>query len=316
MRGIFFDGKLSYKQDLKKPEIQGDESLVKVLYAAICNTDKEIVKGYKNFIGILGHEFVGIVDDSTDKDLIGKRVVGDINIGCGDCDFCRKGFKNHCRNRKILGMSDKDGAFAEYITLPNNNIHIVPDNVSDIEAVFTEPLAAALEISEMYHVKPTHKVAIIGDGKLAQLITQTISLTCCDLTVIGKHPEKLELLKNKAKTVLLEDVGNRSYYDIVVECTGNDQGLSLAKDIVNAMGAIILKSTYHSDTVLNPTDWVVNEITILGTRCGPIDAALRLLERKLVSVDKLVSGVYSIKDFESAFSSKNILKAVFDLKKD
>lgn len=315
MRGIFFDGKLSYREDLIKPEIQGNESLIKILYAAICNTDKEIVKGYKNFTGILGHEFVGIVEDSTDKSLIGKRVVGDINIGCGECDFCKKGFRNHCRSRKILGITNKDGAFAEYITLPNENIYIVPDNVTDIEAVFTEPLAAVLEITEMYHIKPRHKVAIIGDGKLAQLITQTISLTGCDLTVIGKHSEKLELLKDKAKTVLLQDFKHTNYFDIVVECTGNEQGLDLAKNLVKAMGTIILKSTYNSNALLNPTAWVVNEITLIGTRCGPMDAALRLLERKLVSVDGLLTGIYSLKEFESAFSSKNKLKAVFDLKK-
>lgn len=315
MRGIYFDGKLRYREDIEKPKAEKEESLIKVLYAAICNTDKEIVRGYKNFTGILGHEFVGMVEESEDKDLIGKRVVGEINIGCGECDFCKKDFQNHCRTRKILGMTDKDGAFADYITLPNKNIHVVPKNVSDIEAVFTEPLAAALQITEMYHIKPTHKVAIVGDGKLAQLITQVISLTACDLTVIGKHIEKLELLKNKAKIALMQEVKFQNYFDLVIDCTGNDQGLKYAKDIVKAMGTIILKSTYNSDANLNPTSWVVKEITILGTRCGPLDAALRLLERKLVSVDGLVSGIYSIKDFENAFDSKNTLKAVFDLQK-
>lgn len=315
MRGIYFNGKLSYREDIEKPRPESDESLIKVLYAAICNTDKEIVKGYKSFTGILGHEFVGEVEESDDKNLIGKRVVGEINIGCGECDFCKKGFQNHCRSRKILGMADKDGVFADYVTLPNRNIHIVPENVSDIEAVFTEPLAAALQITEMYHIKPTHKVAIIGDGKLAQLITQTISLTSCDLIVIGKHPEKLELLKNKAKTVLLQNANYENYFDIVIDCTGNDQGLKIAKNIVIAMGTIILKSTYNAGSILSPTSWVVNELTLLGTRCGPFDAALRLLERKLVSVDGLVSGFYSLKDFQSAFDPKNSLKAVFDLQK-
>lgn len=316
MRGIYFDEKLRYREDIEKPEINGDESLIKVLYAAICNTDKEIVKGYKSFTGILGHEFVGIVEDSSNKELIGKRVVGEINIGCGECDFCKKGFENHCRNRKILGMTDKNGAFADYITLPNRNIHIIPDNVSDLEAVFTEPLAAALQVTEMYHIKPTHKVAVIGDGKLAQLIAQTLSLTACDLTVIGKHLEKLELLRSKAKTILLQDSKFQNHFDLVIDCTGNDRGLKFATDIVKARGTIILKSTYNSDAVLNPTSWVVNELTILGTRCGPLDAALRLLERKLVFVNELVSGIYSLKDYESAFDSKNTLKAVFDLKKD
>lgn len=315
MRGLYFDGKLRYREDIEIPKIQGDESLIKVIYASICNTDKEIIKGYKSFTGILGHEFVGIVEDSSNKRLIGKRVVGEINIGCGSCDFCKGGFENHCRSRKILGMTDKNGAFADYITLPNKNLHLVPDNVSDIEAVFTEPLAAALQITEMYHVKPTHKVAVIGDGKLAQLIAQTLSLTACDLTVIRKHLEKLALLRDKANTILLKDAKFQNYFDLVVDCTGNDKGLKYAVEIVKARGIIILKSTYNSDAVLNPTSWVVNEITVLGTRCGPLDAALRLLERKLISVNELISGIYSLKDFEDAFDSKNTLKVVFDLKK-
>lgn len=316
MRAVYFDGELQYREDIPKPQIESNESLIKITYAAICNTDKEIVKGYKDFKGILGHEFVGVVEESEEKDLVGKRIVGEINIGCNQCDFCNKGFQNHCRNRKILGMTHKDGAFADYITLPNKNIHVVPDRVSDMEAVFAEPLAAALQITNMYHIKPTDKVAIIGDGKLAQMITQVISLTSCDLTVIGKHSEKLDLLKRKAKTILLQDSKFENYFDVAIDCTGNSQGLKYAKDIVKAMGTIILKSTYNSEAMLNPTSWVVNEITILGTRCGPIDAALRLLERKLVSVDGLVSGIYSLKDFKSAFEDKNALKAVFDLQMD
>lgn len=316
MRCIYFDGKLQYKEDAEKPKINADESLIKIIYAAICNTDKEVIKGYKSFTGILGHEFVGTVEDSTNKKFIGKRVVGEINIGCNQCEFCKKGFENHCKNRKILGMKDKDGVFADYITLPNKNLHIVPDNVTDIEAVFAEPIAAALQITERCHIKPTHKVAIIGDGKLSQLVTQVISLTGCDLTVIGKHLEKLKFLEENATTVLLEEANYINYFDIVIECTGNEQGLKYAQDMVKAMGTIILKSTYNSSSILNPTSWVVNEITVIGTRCGPLDAALRLLQKKLVKVDRLVSGIYALRDFENAFGQKNILKAVFDLRKE
>ena len=315
MRGLYFNGELNYKDDLEKPVCNENESLIKILYAAICNTDKEIIKGYKRFNGILGHEFVGIIQESSDSLMVGKRVVGEINIGCDYCDFCKKGFKNHCRNRKILGMKDKNGAFAEYITLPNQNIHVVPDSVSDIEAVFEEPLAAALQIVEQYHIKPSHKTAIVGDGKLAQLIAQVISLTACDLTIIGKHAEKLDLLKSKGKIVLLSDSSFDNYFDVVIDCTGNEQGLKYAQKIVKAMGTIILKSTYNDDALLNPTTWVVNEINIVGTRCGPIDAALRILERKLVSVEHLISGFYSLQEYEEAFSPINTLKAVFDIQK-
>lgn len=315
MRGIYFDGSLQYREDIEKPKIIGDESLVKIMYAGICNTDKEIVKGYKDFTGILGHEFVGIVEESTDKAFLGKRVVADINIGCGDCDFCKSNLENHCRNRKILGMSNKNGAFTDYVTIPNNNIHIVPNNVSDIEAVFTEPIAAALQIAEQYHIKPSHRVAIVGDGKLAQLITQVISLTACDLTIIGKHREKLELLKAQGRTALLSDSDFDNYFDIVIECTGNQQGLIYAQKIVKARGTIILKSTYKDESLLNPTLWVVKEIKIVGTRCGPIDAALRLLERKLVKVQHLIGKIYSLEEYEEAFSPKNKLKAVFNLQR-
>lgn len=213
-------------------------------------------------------------------------------------------------------MKDKDGAFADYITLPNNNIHIVPENVSNLEAVFAEPLAAALEITEMYHIKPTDKVAIIGDGKLGQMISQVLSLTGCDLTIIGKHIEKLELLKNKGKTILLNELEYDRYFDIVIDCTGNEQGLIYSQKIVKPRGTIILKSTYNSNAILNPTDWVVNELNILGTRCGPIDAALRIIERRMFSTEGLVHKIYSLKDYEVAFNSKTSIKIIFDLQKD
>lgn len=318
MKGLYFDGKLKLRTDLRKPSISKGESLIKVVMSAVCNTDIEIMKGYKGFKGILGHEFVGVVEDSEDRDLIGKRVVGDINIGCGKCSFCKKGFNNHCEQRKILGMYDKDGAFAEYITLPNENIYIVPDSISDLEAVFTEPVAAALQVLEMHHIKPTDKVVVIGDGKLAQLITQVICLTCCELFVIGKHAEKLNFIKDKAKTLLLDqlnDLDLKGKFDIAVECTGNDQGLKMAQDLIKAMGTIILKSTYNSYANLNPTVWTVKEMKIVGTRCGPMDAALRLMERKLIDVKHLVSGIYSLEEYRKAFSNKNKLKAVIDLNK-
>lgn len=313
MKGLYFDEKLSFRDDIDKPVVQKGESLIRVLLAAVCNTDKEIIKGYKGFKGILGHEFVGIVEESVNNSLVGKRVVGDINIGCGECHFCKAGFHNHCSNRKVLGIQGKDGAFAEYITLPDENIYVVPDNVDDLEAVFTEPLAAALEITDKCHIRPNHNVAIVGDGKLAQMITQVISLTACNLYVIGKHIEKLNLLKDKAKTLLLSEVKMEKHFDIVIDCTGNMQGLKLAQRIVKAMGKIILKSTYNNEAMLNPTDWVVNEVTLIGTRCGPTGAALRLLERKLITVNSLISGAYSLEDYEEAFNNENKLKVIFNM---
>lgn len=316
MKGLYFDGKLKYREDIPEPKMKDNESLIRVVYAGVCNTDMEVLKGYKNFTGILGHEFVGFVEDSTQKELIGKRVVGDINIGCNSCEFCKKGLHKHCRNRKILGMKDKDGTFADYITLPNENLYIVPEGVTNLEAVFAEPLAAALEITEMYHIKPTHKVAVIGDGKLGQMIAQVVSLTGCDLLVVGKHVEKLALLKNIGKTMLINELDFHGCFDVVIDCTGNEQGLKYSQRLVKPRGTIILKSTYNHDAMLNATSWVVDELCILGTRCGPMDAALRVLERKVISIDGLVNRLYSLKEYEEAFNSKADIKIVFDLEKD
>lgn len=313
MRCIYFDKELKYIEDYKKPARSENEVLIKVILAAICNTDKEIIRGYKDFKGILGHEFVGIIEDADDKNVIGKRVTGDINIGCDECDFCKAGYPNHCKSRRVLGITNKDGAFAEYITLPVKNIYFINENISDYEAVFTEPLAAALEISEKSHIKPSDRVAIVGNGKLGQLIGQVISLTGCDLTVIGRKQKKLALLKNRARIALISEANYENYFDVVIECTGNVEGLEYAKKIVKAMGKIVLKSTYSADANLNPTSWVVNEITLIGSRCGPIDAALRLLERGLVNTKPLISGIYLLKDYEKAFSEGNSLKNIFKI---
>lgn len=313
MRCIYFDGKLNYIEDYEKPLKKENEALIRVTYAGICNTDKEIIKGYKGFKGILGHEFVGVVEEANDNELIGKRVTGDINIGCGVCHLCRQGKYKHCKKRKVLGMLEKNGAFAEYITLPLSNIHVVPNSVSDLEAVFAEPLAAALEITEICHIKPTDKVAIIGYGKLGRLISQVIRLIGCDLTIILRTPKDTEILDDTFNFAYLNDLKHEDYYDVVIECTGNSQGLNVAQRIVKATGNIILKSTYSDMALLDPTHWVVKEINLIGTRCGPIDAALRLLDRKLIKIDSLIGGIYSLKDYEKAFNDESGLKAIFKI---
>lgn len=314
MKCIYFDGELKYLEDYKKPSRSQNEALIRVLYAAVCNTDKEIMKGYKgSFKGVLGHEFVGIVEEAFDKELIGRRVTGEINLGCGSCDFCLSGFPNHCRDRKVLGIFNKDGAFAEYLTLPVSNLHMVPENVADMEAVFAEPIAAALEVVDKNHIRPRDRVAIVGNGKLGQLVAQVVSLTGCDLTVIGRNEKTLHMLKDRAKTLLTRDIDFSNYYDAVIECTGNPEGLKLAQQIVKAMGKIILKSTYNGEALLDPSFWVVNEITLAGSRCGPMDAALRLLQRGLVSTRELVSGVYSLKEYSQAFSDEVSLKSIFKI---
>lgn len=313
MKCLYFDEVITIIENYPQPRREKGEALIKVHYGAICNTDKEIIKGYKDFQGILGHEFVGVVEAAEDSTYLGKRVVGEINLGCGECECCRQGHSNHCKNRRVLGITNKDGAFAQYITLPLANLHLVPDAISDLEAVFAEPLAAALEITNQCHIKPTNKVAIVGNGKLGQLIGQVLSLTGCDLTILGRNEKSLLLLKNKARAQLISEVDYESYFDVVVDATGNQAGLSYAQRIVKPMGKVVLKSTYHDQALLNPTLWVVNEITLVGSRCGPLDAALRLLEKKLVSMEGLIGGVYPLEEYQAAFAEQNSLKSVFKL---
>jgi threonine dehydrogenase-like Zn-dependent dehydrogenase len=313
MKCLYFDKTINFIEDYARPQRAKGEALIRVHYAAVCNTDKEIIRGYKGFSGILGHEFVGVVEEADDASVVGRRVVGEINIGCNVCENCRKGYSNHCLDRRVLGIVNKDGAFAEYITLPLANLHIVPDSVSDIEAVFTEPLAAALEITNQCHIKPTHKVAIVGNGKLGQLIGQVLSLTGCDLTVLGRSEKTLSLLKDRAKVELISETNYQSYFDIVVDATGNEAGLSYAQQIVKPMGKVVLKSTYNDKALLDPTLWVVKEITLVGSRCGPLAAALRLLEKKLVSMQQLIGGIYRLEEYEAAFSDQNSLKSIFKI---
>src|SRR5262249_18870757 len=255
--------------EIDLPRRQG-EALVRVTRAGICDTDLEIVRGYANFSGTLGHEFVGVVEDSPDKSQIGHRVVGEINAGCGHCECCRQSDPRHCRNRTVLGIRSRDGAFAEYLSLPPQNLFEVPEGVSDRQAVFTEPLAAACEILDQVQIAPHHRVAIVGDGKLGQLIARVIRTTSRNLTLIGKHNSKLELAAEAGiKTVVLAElkIDPAVPFDLVVEASGSANGLQLAVDLVRPRGTIILKSTFAGNVALNTSRIVVNEISVIGSRC-------------------------------------------------
>ena len=312
MKTIFYEKKLELR-DIPEPLMKKGESLIKILLAGICKTDIEITKGYMNFKGVIGHEFVGIVEKGK---LKGKRVVGEINIGCGVCDFCKKGLSRHCINRSVMGIYKRDGAFAEYITLPDVNIYTVPDNVSDLEAVFTEPLAASLEILEQVKITPDSRTAVVGDGRIGQIIAQVIKLTGCYTKVYGKNKKKLELLeKLNINTDIL--CGNIKYkYDFVIECSGNPKGFETALNLVKPRGKIILKSTFVSPLKFDTAKVVVDEITILGSRCGRFQPALRLLENRLVKVDYLVSKVFPIAQYIKAFKyakKKDTLKVLLKM---
>lgn len=302
MRALIFDGRLKVK-DVEKPVRQKGEALIRVLMAGICNTDHEITKGYvPGFKGILGHEFLGVVEDADDKDLVGKRVAAEINLACGACEFCRKGLGRHCPGRSVLGIINKDGAFAGYLTLPETNIVVVPDSISDTQAVFIEPLAAALEILEQVRIVPEHKVLLIGDGKLALLIAFVLKATGCSLTVLGKHKEKLALAKDSGiNTVMLEGF-IKSGYDVVVEASGNRSGFMTALDCVKPRGTIVLKSTYAEPLTFNPFQIVVNEIAVVGSRCGRFEDAIRFLNAHRIPLDSLISAEFSLDKAEEAFA--------------
>jgi alcohol dehydrogenase len=294
-------GEVKVVEDYPKPKVKSGWVLIKPSVVGICNTDLELIEGYMNFSGVPGHEFVGIVEEASDKKLLGRRVVGEINFACGSCEYCRKGLQRHCPNRSVLGIQNADGAFAEYVTLPQENIHVIPDCVSDDQAVFVEPLAASLEILMQTHIKPTMKVYVLGDGKLGLLVAQVLRLTGCDLVLVGKHENKLGIVERMGvKTTTLENLPVAKA-DLLVECTGNPNGYSLAKKMVSPSGIIVAKSTYHQNLELNWSEIVVDEITIIGSRCGPFDPAIRLLEQGLIDTDSLITARYPFEEVLRAF---------------
>lgn len=305
MRAVIFDETLQYKTDYAKPIPQAGEALIKVTLAGICNTDFEITKGYMGYKGVLGHEFVGVVEDvnSADKSLIGKRVVAEISWGCDDpnCEWCAVKNYRHCPNRHTLGIWRKDGCMADYVTIPTNVLFVVPDNVSDEQAVFTEPLAAACEITEQLHIEPCQRILVQGDGKLGLITAMTLASQNYDITLVGKHADKLELVKGLGiKTILLNELGDEQF-DIVVEATGSVLGFESAMAHTKPRGVLVLKSTVATGKELNLAPIVINEITVLGSRCGQFKPALRLLERRAVDFSKLITEIFSVEKSLEAF---------------
>jgi len=290
MKALRYHDKLYLQEDAPLPQ-RADESLIRVTCAGICNTDIEIAHGYAGFRGTLGHEFVGIVIESEDNALVGKRVVGEINCGCGECRLCRSGDPRHCPARTVLGIVGRDGTFAEYVSLPTGNLLEVPDSIEDEQAVFTEPLAAACEILEQVKIAEGDRVAVIGDGKLGLLIAQVLQMTLCDLTLIGKHLEKLAIASRRGiRTARVGDgISGLSNFDFVVEASGSARGLDLALDLVRPRGTIVMKSTVHGATAFDAARVIVNEINLVGSRCGRFPVALGLIEKGAVDVESLIS---------------------------
>jgi threonine dehydrogenase-like Zn-dependent dehydrogenase len=303
MLGVWLeDQKVGVRGDLPIPEPPAGEALLKVRLAGICATDLEMVRGYYPFTGVLGHEFVGeVVQSVTNPGLEGRRVVGEINASCGQCRACKAGRPTHCENRSVLGILNRNGVFAEYLTLPEENLHVLPDSLADETAVFTEPLAAALEIQEQVHIQPTEKVLVIGAGRLGQLVAQTLALTGCELLVVTRHTAQDALLALRGIATCKEGDVPIKAMDVVVEATGSPQGFALARRAVRPRGTIIMKSTYKGELQVNFSSIVVDEITLVGSRCGPFPPAISLLESGKVEPRPLISGRFPLAEAEKAF---------------
>lgn len=299
MRALWLeDRKLRMRDDVPPPAADG-EAIVRVLLAGVCNTDLELTRGYYPFTGIPGHEFVGIVEQGPEA-LRGKRVVGEINASCGACEACLAGRRTHCERRTVLGIIARNGAFAERLALPPENLHVVPDSVPDEEAVFTEPLAAALRIQEQVAIGPGDRVLVVGDGKLGQLIAQTLALTGCELLVVGRHASKRALL-NARGIETSDSVPAGQRFDVAVDVTGNAEGFALARASLRPRGTLVMKSTYAGALTMNASSIVVDEIVMIGSRCGPFAPALRLLETRAVDVRPLIRGTFGLNDAVAAF---------------
>ncbi len=296
MKGLWLeDRKMSFRADLALPKLEADEVLIKVLLAGVCSTDLEMVRGYYDFKGVPGHEFVGLVeDDNGHPDLLGKRVIGDINISCGECERCLRQEPSQCMQRKTLGIFDYDGVFAEYCKLPAKNLTVVPDSVSDVLAVFSEPTAAALRILDQVQVKPSDKVIVVGAGRLGLLIAQALKNTGCDLKVVVRRPEPAAILAGWGIGAVYADEIKGALADIVVEVTGSPEGFALSRSLTRARGTLVLKSTFAGDVSVNLSKLVVDEITLVGSRCGNYPAGLRALSSGLIQVGDMVDSIFSL----------------------
>ena len=318
MKAVVFDEVLKLDNNYTKPVPQKGEALIRVTLAGICNTDFEITKGYMGYKGILGHEFVGVVEEINDEDktLLGKRVVSEISYGCNDpnCEWCAVKNYRHCPNRHTLGIWKKDGCFAQYVTMPINVLFEVPANVTDEQAVFVEPLAAACEITEQLHIEPTQKIVVLGDGKLGLTTALTLNAQNLDVVLVGKHQNKLDIASAQGvKTVLLSDFEIEKKYDVVVEATGSVSGFETSLALTKPRGVLVLKSTVATGKELNLAPIVIDEITVLGSRCGQFVPALRLLKNERIDFTPFISGIYDVDDSIEAFEKnkeKDTLKVL------
>ena len=299
MNGLFQGpGGPTIRTDLPLPPIAEGDAMIRLSLGGVCATDLEIAKGYMGFEGVMGHEFVGVVEEvgsSAHANWVGTRVVGDINCSCGSCSTCQAGRPTHCPQRTVLGIVGRDGAFQEQFALPVANLHAVPPAVSDDAAVFVEPLAAACQILEQVHVRPSHSVAVLGIGRLGQMCVRVLALTGAEVVAFSRNPKRATDLPPGVAVHPVGQAPSRCF-DRVVDTTGNPEGLRQATALVRPRGTIILKTTVHEATAPPPTPWVLDEITLVGSRCGPFAPALRLLASGRVDPTPLITARYELRD--------------------
>ncbi|MDZ7830818.1 MAG: alcohol dehydrogenase catalytic domain-containing protein [Desulfobacterales bacterium] len=310
MKAVRFHNQTISMIDAPLPDISEHEALVKILMAGICATDVELLNGYQDFHGIPGHEFVGLVEKAPQApELVGKRVAVDINIGCGQCLKCRTGDTRHCPSRRVVGIRGKDGGFAEYCALPVANLSVLPERLETIDAVFAEPLAAALEIAQQVHIRHDTKMAVMGDGKMGLLCAFALNRYTSNLTVLGRHADKLNMAASQGISIINtaemdpETAAQRlkGFFELVVEATGNPDAINQAVQLVGPEGTVVVKTTSHQPSKMNLAAMVVNEITLIGSRCGDIGFAVKSLANQWVNVAPLVDTVYPFAEFEKAF---------------
>jgi threonine dehydrogenase-like Zn-dependent dehydrogenase len=316
MLAVYLENRKVTLRNTRKPRRPSGFALIRLLYAGICNTDLELLRGYYGFRGVPGHEFVGEVIEADNRDLLGRRVVGEINLACGKCDWCKRGLGRHCPRRAVLGIVRHPGAFRELLTLPEANLHVLPDAITNEDAVFVEPLAAACEILDQVQIPQGAVIGVLGDGKLGLLIAQALNARGQHVHLYGRHKDKLRIAERVGvKTALVREKLPTNSYDWIVEATGSADGLGQAIRMTRPRGTVFMKSTIHATTKLDAAPVIVNEITLVGSRCGRFEPAIELLQSRQINLTDMVSDISPLSRAQRAFalaSKRGVLKVLLD----
>jgi len=317
---VFQDGQLKYDRGYSAPSLGTDEVMIEVATAGICATDLEILKGYMGFSGVLGHEFTGTIVKGPRK-MVGRRVVSEINCVCGKCDMCQSGLRNHCLERQVVGIQNHDGAFAEYVVVPARNIHFLPNNITNDQAIFIEPLSSAMQIVQQVRIEKRQKVIVVGDGRLGLLAVQVLANVNNKgkVVLLGKHQEKLNFAEKRGiQGILLEDMLLKPQWDVVVDCTGSAKGFDTACRLVRPRGKLVMKSTWVPNQAADLSPLVIKEITLIGSRCGPFANAINALAAEQIVTNGLITSRFKLADGTEAIEKArdpHQIKVVLDIKK-